>query len=439
MEYLKQWIDDGADELIEKYYSDDLNYNISSSKDIEIYIEAINEIKFSLMFNDFNNVNENLFHLILQIQDITEDNIFKMVQKCAIAPWIEIYELISENYGLIVDTEDLDIDLLILEIFALYDDEIGINIIANKILEGYKSDNYIWTIIFEVIGYDISKSQVFIEKLNHAKPNDIPEGFLRGSYLDFANCLSLEMEKLGICPESHDSYNLPEKHLFNNPEGMEILSNYLSSDNIQEFSHAVASTVAIPFLDDTLERGKLLDLANEHPFIEVSLESAWAGSKLGYNSSINKLVDFASDYHYAHKAVEYLNELGLDDLIPDITHEGEFNALSEMSDWLRHPNEFGAYPDEAEVIDSRVLFWPPTGDQREMFVVKYKFEFWNADGTSEYGLGLVGSETFSLFEIGSINKTPNEIYAIHCAWELDLDNYEDSDVGFAILREHNDI
>lgn len=151
-------------------------------------------------------------------------------------------------------------------------------------------------------------------------------------------------------------------------------------------------------------------------------------------------MEFAKDYRYGKKPVRYLKELGKESLAPAETKDEDFQALVELCHWLSHPNEFGSYPDAARIVDKRELYWPSTEDRRTMYIIEYTYKNYNEDGSDKIGVGMVGSITFCLFRIeGLANYSPEEIYAIHCAWELDLEDYENPETGLEILRRYNNL
>jgi hypothetical protein len=93
--------------------------------------------------------------------------------------------------------------------------------------------------------------------------------------------------------------------------------------------------------------------------------------------------------------------------------EPEWYARRELVRWLAHPVELGGAPEQVELWDRRTLFWPPTGDRRELFLFRYKH------GRSR-GVGLVGSVTCSMRGAGapSPDATPEDALAAHCLNEL---------------------
>ena len=117
-------------------------------------------------------------------------------------------------------------------------------------------------------------------------------------------------------------------------------------------------------------------------------------------------------------ACTYLRELDREEAIPERANDPTFKATAEMSHWLSHPNEFGRIPDELELFDTREIFWPPTNDRRQVWLFKYRYLPEEPGGESEVGIGMVGSITFVLFGEATDNLSPEDVYALHCCWEL---------------------
>ena len=76
--------------------------------------------------------------------------------------------------------------------------------------------------------------------------------------------------------------------------------------------------------------------------------------------------------------------------------------------------------------DTRVLYWPPTRDRRRLWIFRYRYDVPPEDhleatghGCRDTGVGLVGSITFSLLGETRPDMCPEDIYALHCCWELE--------------------
>jgi hypothetical protein len=93
--------------------------------------------------------------------------------------------------------------------------------------------------------------------------------------------------------------------------------------------------------------------------------------------------------------------------------------MAEMCDWLAHPQEFGLPPEEIELYDTREMLWPPTNDWRPLWLFKYRYNATDDDESSTEGIGMTGSIAFSLIDETSAGMAPEDIYALHCCWELE--------------------
>ena len=313
------------------------------------------------------------------------------------------------------DEGELDMDLAIK--IARFKCPMGVEAIAELMKIGHKEKSFHWVTILQYLCNDRESIEIIINKLKGRLPRE-----------DCGNCY---LDTLNEICRNDDSFG---PHPFSSPEGVVRLEYHLTSDD-RDYAFSAASS--LPFMPENVWK-KLLPIAMVHPNKKVQIEACWAGTKLGNKDSLEKLIESAKDYRYGSMCVRYLKELGLADLIPEECQTHEFYALSEMSSWLEHPLEFGAIPTELSIVESRKLCWPSTKDEQQFTIVRYRYEKWNKDGSDEVGVGLVGSVTFCLFGLEGLNeRTPEEIFAIHCAWEMELDDYANPEVGMAILRKHN--
>lgn len=94
-------------------------------------------------------------------------------------------------------------------------------------------------------------------------------------------------------------------------------------------------------------------------------------------------------------------------------------AKSEFGRWLAHGSELGRMPDELEVLDHRALRWPPERESKPFWIIKYRAYDPTGLEDDKVGCGVVGSVTFCLFSKRIEQRPPEDIYAIHCFWEMD--------------------
>jgi|GEM_PF-6226006 len=415
---LKSWIASPDKIKIPNQFEYSERSEIKKIKEVEIYVKALNAINEFIIKGEDNNIDVNLNELVVILQNVSSKEVFTELKNKALPILKNIYENYQKNIERVKRNQFSNTDLMMLKVFCIYSNKTPNPILVDAIKQNYKSSEYLWSVIFNVLSEKSIEHQRFIDDLNGFLPTD----FLGVSYLDFCNQLLIT--------------NKLKTHPYNTDNGKTQLLELVQSSG-EDYSYAVSATTAVPFIDEVFAK-ELLSKASKNNSIEVKIEAAWAGTKLGLGNHQNDLIEFTKDYRYNSRASEYLRELNLENLIPDEAKSDDFIALSEMCNWLSHPNEFGSYPDRAEVFDNRVLYWPPTRDQRKLYLIKYTYEQYNEDGTNEVGIGMVGSVTFSLFGLENIlEKTPEEIYAIHCNWELEDDDYENIEKGIKLLRSKN--
>ena len=119
------------------------------------------------------------------------------------------------------------------------------------------------------------------------------------------------------------------------------------------------------------------------------------------------------------------------------------HALAEMCEWLAHPMEFGRPPTAIAQTDTRELFWPPTEDRRRLWLFRYEYPPDDGETEPSIGYGLVGSVTFALFGESTADLSPEQVYGLHCAWELEMNQdprapeKRTPESGMRILAAHN--
>ena len=312
----------------------------------------------------------------------------------------------------------------LLSILALYglpeDTPLIISTAAHPAFE----DEYQWSPLLGGIGEGHPEA---VEICN-ALRDGIPGGFAGVAYLDFANGLALT----GRIPD----------HPFNTDQGVERLTAHLTDTDPEHDSHAKSAVTALPFIDEPA-RSRLVDIASGHEAVTVKLEAAWAMAKLGSEQGRDRLVAFCRDPKTSGFARAYLEEMGLSSHIPQECREPDFLALAEMCEWLTHPMEFGRAPDHIEQYDVRKLYWPPTGDKRWLWLFKYRYDPEQKGEEADEGVGMVGSVTFALFGEATVDLPPEDIYALHCCWELeeggdpDASSKRTAENGRKILAKRN--
>jgi hypothetical protein len=292
---------------------------------------------------------------------------------------------------------DLDPDAVVFvaKILAVYGEPRDVDSIIKLARDTECEDRYLWSVIFDVLASHGSNAERVIDGLR----DPLPTKFCGIAFLDLCNRMAISGTAL--------------KHAFESPEGHSRLRELLSSNKESESSYAISATAALPFISQQVS-AELSEMASTHPDVVVRIENAWAQAKIGREPALAQLAEFARNPVYASRAIRYLEELGHAERIPEEARTADAKALAEMAEWLAHPNELGAPPDEVFIADTRELFWPPTNDRRQLWVIGYKHR---SEGEPVEDYGLVGSTTWAMFSEPRVSK-PTDIYAIHCCWEL---------------------
>jgi hypothetical protein len=330
-------------------------------------------------------------------QDVSTEVAFATLAEEGLPVLIDIFDReLPTRTG--TDADDL---LFLLKIFVLYSSAEGMRRIAAAARQPVQPDSFIWAVVFESLDEENPHWRLVCDALR----DPLPTGFAAVSYLDFAN----RMAELGELAQ----------HPFDSPQGAALLQTWMKSEEPDEYSFAQSATTALPYLT-CAERDQLMSLALEHPDETVQLEAAWASAKLGSEGGVKLLTRFCLDPAHSSQARAYLEELDREEVIPEEALDPDFQALSELCAWLAHPQEYGEIPDTLELYDSRRIYWPPTDDERQVWLFKYTYEPDEEGDDPETGVGMVGSIPFALFGETTPEMPPEDIYALHCCWELEM-------------------
>lgn len=384
------------------------NYVLTSYYDAGILIDAFE--RFVEQPTPAPEADSNFRELTGLFVSVLETDAFHQLARRGIPLLLDAYDV------RVIEPEDRASDLLLaLRMFARYGVEEGLDRIVDAAFNSALRDSYLWASVFEFL----RDEDPILPKLVRRLSRPLPEGFAQVAFLDWTN----RLVRRGTIP----------KHPFNSPDGIARLRQWLESSDEDDFSFAHSATAAIPFLSPEV-REELLELALDHPDINVRLEGAWAAARLEMEKGKRLLVEYSLDHNHSMVARSFLEELGMSDLIPAEADEPQFRALAKLCEWLGQPQQFGRAPDEITLFDTREWHWPPTKDWRRVWLFKYRyhdddltedddeFDFDDEDETDEVGIGMSGSIPHVLFGETSEDMSPLDIYALHCCWELEEKN-----------------
>ncbi len=367
---------------------------IASKRDAEAVVEALRRVERVPKRPDERYRTSPLHTLVAFFQQVDDDDAMEVLHD---AGGPELVRLFNASFP--PDEDDHDDLPFLLKILVMLRVPGAPELVVKAARHPATRDAFLWSVILAQLAEEHPQAEEIVEKLR----DPLPEAFAGVALLDLAN----ERARVGHAGP----------HPFDNAEGLQRLESYLVDRDPEHFSYAHSATAAIPFLR-TPARQRLLDLAAQHPDATVQLESHWAAAKLGDERGIAALAEAARDPRKGTRALAYLEELDRLDAAPPETQTDEHLALAEMADWLSYPTEFGAFPDALRVYDTRELDWPPTNDRRRLWLIEFTYESSDDRPAREVGIGMVGSITFALFDETTADMPAEDLYGIHCAWEL---------------------
>jgi hypothetical protein len=318
--------------------------------------------------------------------------------------------------------------LFLLKLCALYRHLPGTERVMKAARSGLQAEGRLWSVIFRQFDLEHPHINLLVQSLHDPLPN----GFIGVAYLDWSNTLALA-EKI-------------KNHPFDSLSGVQRLHQYLTDTERAHFSFAQSAAASLPFISHPL-RQNLLALALDHPCGDVQMEGAWASAKLGSSAGVQFLARTCLDPVRGKQAAQYLRELDAEEAIPVQALDPSFQAQLDLTSWLAHPDEFGRPPDEISLMDTRELYWPPCRDRRRVWLFRYRYQVAEdriSPGGHRYdvGVGMVGSITFSLIGETCPEMLAEDIYALHCCWELEYRHDPHAppersiEVGRRLLSQH---
>lgn len=375
------------------------DYSIRSRKDAKAICEALRKLPVQPGGDD--GFSSPLRALASLFQDVEgrDAPAFDVMNDEGLPELLRFFDAMFEA-GSEADADDL---LFLLKIFAMYGLAEGAERIVAAAQRPLKPDAYMWHVVLSMFaGAHPHRDLVF-----DALSDPLPPDFLGVALLDSANGAAMEGEL--------------DQHPFDSEAGWKQLEQWLEDRDSENFSYAHSATASLPFMSNPAG-DRLLALAMDHVDPGVQMEAAWAAGKLGREAGLKILTRFCLDVNHSDVAQRYLAELDRDDMIPEEAKDASFQAKAEFARWLAHPNELGRAPDELEIVDHRVLAWPPLREPQPFWLIRYRLRDQTGLKDDDVDCGLVGSATWCFFCYRMHERPPEDAYAIHCYWEMEHAN-----------------
>jgi hypothetical protein len=270
--------------------------------------------------------------------------------------------------------------------------------IIHGIRKSIAKDDETWRSIFQVIANQEEIETGYALAICEGVGTSIPDGELTVPFLKLAG----DLYRAGQLAE----------HPINDARGGQLLDELLSGELSKNWFDIAE---CLPDYDGS-DQLDLIQRAAVHAQPSMRLVAAKASAAIGNPGAIETLQQFCLDRLRSEIACDYLIQLGLEHAIPPKALELDFQAECDVVSWLCHPIEYGVEPDRVELTDSRDMFWPPTNDRRRLWIFKFTYEL--NEHENDIGMILTGSTTICLRDETSPLMSPEQIYAVHCNYEL---------------------
>jgi hypothetical protein len=394
---LKRGMADGGDLSEEIHALED--YSLKSKEDAEAVCDVLDQFSAKKPSDDDRSALHSLIGLFQDVED-RDCPAYEVMAEKGILLLVKItQDLLNAGEGEEENPDDEDLILFALKIMAMYGTSEGADMVLAAAQKPLNSDAYMWSVILG----QYTKGHPHAQRLYESLSDPLPTGFLAMALLDAVNSAKI------------NGADFP--HPFDSPEGYKQLESWLTDPDESHFSYAISTTAALPFIIAPA-RDALLALAFDHPSSDVQIEAAWASAKLGGETGVKWLARSCCDVNLSDKAKRYLEELGREDAIPAEANDRDFAAKADFAQWLAHPNELGKAPDELEIVDHRELAWPPDRQVKPFWVIRYLLRDRTGLEKDDVDCGLVGSMTWCFFARNMHQRPPEDVYAIHCYWEM---------------------
>ena len=325
--------------------------------------------------------------------DIEGDDHHDAVSEWLLPPVVALFEELLVRRG----RREQRSALLLLEILLSFNENDVVDRLVRAVRRPLLPDDPAWDDVFSNLDGD----HPFWMEIRDALADPLPPDSISGAFLDAMNRLAFEGEL--------------DWHPFASEAGCKRIAQWYAGRRPEDLDLARIGTAALACFDRAL-RQDLLDMARRHPHPSVAIEANWVAALTGDESGVTELAKWALERDWSVRACQYLQELERADAIPDGAREPNFVALASLSAWFSSNIQYGVPPRRVELCDRRVLYWPPFEEEKEFFLVRYELLL---NGECISGVAMVGSIIHALPQMPTDGLSPEDVYGLYCAWEMD--------------------
>ena len=436
---IKQWVANRGRGLV-----DTTDVVIGQNVSCRLFLKALKLIDRQLTKHDDSNVEKNLWRLIdplFELRTIEAAVFMKEHYAPLLAKILEKY-VVAVREGRIVPSEpeseeESPLDISLMYLLVRCESPPGLRLVARLIREGHLASDLGWRGVCDMTKPHTAKAGLYLMLL---LGDYIPGNILGMAYLEMCNQTmrhrDFMSEKLSLIEET-EKLEFP----YNSPAGRAKLAEYINetaTDIPEDYCfHAANEAInAIAYVEEE-RRLPLAHLAMQSENVDIVLAGAIYGAQLNDGPSLEKLAEMAADLNYAASAVECLQEQKRTDLIPKIAEEPSFIIRSRM---VRLIYEDGCRrPDEIDVVDHREMVWPPLKKRTQVFALRFVYHAEEGGREEAIDYGIVHYGELTALPVETLKREPSiwEIYAMHCAYEMEHRDWQNPETGLTMLKRYN--
>lgn len=212
------------------------------------------------------------------------------------------------------------------------------------------------------------------------------------------------------------------KKLEETPEQFAPTAAALSKMVAESISLSIALCDALALIGEASAAAQLykaLDVAHRR----LRTEAAAALATLGQSAGIDALVQLTTSPASRTRALAYLEEFGRLDRVAVEHRTNQARAEGDLSEWLAQTTQYGAPPQEFELIDASRQYWPGYDEQVDCFLFRYTYRLPQGELC---GIGIAGPLTHS-FDADLEDYPPGDILAAYAGWQTEHPEIQEID------------
>ncbi|MDG2469241.1 MAG: hypothetical protein P8M80_08195 [Pirellulaceae bacterium] len=166
----------------------------------------------------------------------------------------------------------------------------------------------------------------------------------------------------------------------------------------------------------------------------IRTEAAFTLAKLGDPGGGPGLLELVQEPVCRLRVIEYANELGISDQIPDEFVTPQALAASELALWLAQPSQMGIPPTIIELREQQTFYWPGYDEPVDCFLLQYEYQLGENSLTN---IAMTGPMVHA-FSANLTHLKPAEIFSAFAGWDAEHEEIFELDMESLTTHRQTD-